>query len=107
MANSDAVTREYLLDLMQRIPRQLADIAQDTRTVVSCARGDTDQVRRDVEQLSARLDKMEELVREFVNVATQALNLRTVWAVTQGRETPPQSPPEGGRKSDGHTIRGE
>lgn len=90
MAQTDEETKKFLLDLMQRIPGELATIARETRTLVDRARGTVGCAEQEIAALSRQLGEIEERIHKLCNVATQAVNIAPLWQITQedGEESP-------------------
>ena len=85
MAQSDQRTREYLLDLMTRIPREMSDITRQTRDVVTLAQDNAARAAQQVEALQQRLNDVERLIFQLCSVITQAINIEPLWKMLENR----------------------
>jgi len=87
---SDEKTRQYILDLMKSLPAELFALVTELRDISAVIRTKADTLDQDVHVLSedlgklaARLDVLEQVVKELCDTASKATAVGPLWRVMQ------------------------
>lgn len=93
---SDDRTRMYILGLMESLPKELFALVTELRDISAVIRNKADTLDQDVHVLSrdlgklaARLDALEQIVKELCDTASKATAIGPLWSVMQEKQVDP------------------
>jgi signal transduction histidine kinase len=76
-------TREYLIDLMKRLPREVADVAKEIRQDATRAQQEVGFSIASLQSAADRLEELQKSIRVLCKRVQSELMIGAVWDMTQ------------------------